>query len=375
MKKLIPFLYLFFIINHLNAQDLEQIFKPLLSAKNISYTDHILQKDLFSDQLFRDTAIAYFDYSAEDTLIKVQTAKYETWRDPNKLVLIDKNDSTYRLKNANEFAGLIYNSFNERLQRFFKENPKSKFLLPQKDTIVNDVPYLYYKYVSLDSIEHGKRVYTGMVLLVDKKNQIPAYLRVEDEGFIDDSENHIVFFEEHWITNLKLDDVNFLDIADMRIPEHIKLEVPRKIIPLLEKGTDSPVLGFRNEDGKEVRLSDFHGNTVLLNITWVGCPHCMQSIPMLNMLKEQFTNKNLKIISLYPLDNKENVLKMNQNFAVNYGFFLNNENTKGNLDKFNINGYPTFYLIDKNGKIIKGWSGYSKKISNEILASIQSSIH
>lgn len=96
---------------------------------------------------------------------------------------------------------------------------------------------------------------------------------------------------------------------------------------------------------------------------------------MLNMLKEQFTNKNLKIISLYPLDNKENVLKMNQSFAVNYGFFLNNENTKGNLDNFNINGYPTFYLIDKKGKIIKGWSGYSKKISNEILASIQSSIH
>gem|GEM_PF-2256504 len=354
----------------LGAQSLDEVISPILKAKNISYTDFILQKDLFSERLFRDTVIARFDYSIKDSLVKIKEGRYETWKDANKLVLIDYYENTYRLKKAQDFSGSIYNSFVERLNRLFTDWPQSKIILPIKDSIVNDIPYDFYQYVSFDSVKSGKRIYQSMKILVDKINHLPVYLREDSEGFIDGTQTHINFFEEHWINDFKLNDLTFGDISDMRIPEHIKLEAPIKRPPLLEKGIDSPPLNLINVHGDWTKLSNYKGKMVLLNITWVGCPHCMSSITMLNELYGKYKKDGLEIISIYPLDKGDEVHKMNTDFDVKYSFFRNTENTVPELEKFNVSGYPTFYLIDKYGKIIKGWSGYSLNISSDIFSLI-----
>lgn len=374
MNKVLLFLFLNFTVSFLSAQSLEQVITPLLKAENISYTDLTLTKDLFSDRLFSDTVLARFDYSKKDSLVKIRTGGSETWKDASKLVLIDYKDSTYRLKKAQEFSGSIYNSFFERLRRLFRDRPKSKMILPLKDSIVQGVPYNFYKYVSYDSLENGKRIYESMIILVDKINHTPVFLRTDSEGFINETQTHIVFFEEHLIKDLKLDNNNFEDISDMRVPEQIQLEVPTKRLPLLEKGIASPSLNVENERGDGVKISDYKGKMILLNITWVGCPHCMSSITMLNELDDKFKKDGLEIISVYPLDREDEVLKMNMDFDVKYSFFRNTDNTVTDLEKFNVSGYPTFYLIDKYGKIIKGWLGYSKEISSEITSVISTNL-
>lgn len=366
MKRVLFFIFQYFTIFILSAQSLEQVIAPILNSKNISYTDLILHKDLFSERLFRDTILAQFDYSSEDTLVKIRTGRYETWKDANKLVLIDNMERTYRLKNSQEFSGSIYNSFVERLNRLLKDMPQSRIILPIKDSIVNGIPYDLYQYVSLDSVENGKRIYHSEKILVDKMNHLPVYLRTDSEGYLDGTQTHINFFEEHWIKDLKLNDLSFEDISKIQIPEHIKLEAPIKRLPLLENSTVSPILNFINEQGDLTNLSNHKGKMVLLNITWVGCPHCMSSITMLNEIYDKYKKDGLEIISVYPLDKEDEVLSMNTDFDVRYSFVRNTENTVTDLEKFNVSGYPTFYLIDKNGKIIKGWPGYSGNIANEI---------
>ncbi|NCU04892.1 MAG: hypothetical protein GXC73_12980 [Chitinophagaceae bacterium] len=43
-----------------------------------------------------------------------------------------------------------------------------------------------------------------------------------------------------------------------------------------------------------------------------------------------------------------------------------NPDKSKNIDHYNVDGYPTFYLIDMRGNIIKGFKGYYKPLGNEL---------
>ena len=95
---------------------------------------------------------------------------------------------------------------------------------------------------------------------------------------------------------------------------------------------------------------------------------------MLNSLKEKYEKSGLEIISIYPLDKEEDILKMNTRFDVLYAFNKITLTTLDELKQFNVNGYPTFYILDTESKVIKGFSGYSEDIGKEVENLIQRSI-
>lgn len=119
-----------------------------------------------------------------------------------------------------------------------------------------------------------------------------------------------------------------------------------------------------NENGREMKLSDYKGKVILLNFWATWCPPCRKELPDLSALSGELKEKNFKMIGVSVDDNQEvlnNFLKTN-NLSYTILFEPN-----GLVNKYmdaagqNQNVVPQTYIIDKNGKVVEAIMGSKSK--------------
>lgn len=104
--------------------------------------------------------------------------------------------------------------------------------------------------------------------------------------------------------------------------------------------------------GKEFFISDLKGKVVLLNMWFINCPGCKVEYPGLQNLKRRLTAQrkidNVVLLSL-ALDEEE---KLKEFFKKNPLDFYNMANTDDICrGMYNVLGFPTNFILDKNGII------------------------
>jgi len=88
----------------------------------------------------------------------------------------------------------------------------------------------------------------------------------------------------------------------------------------------------------------------LLDFWFSGCTPCLKAVPKLNAFEED--NGNLIIIGIDPVDTEERFLKAIDKFKIEYAQTLVDGNSEL-PSYFNVGGYPTYVLIDPEGKYVK----------------------
>lgn len=125
-----------------------------------------------------------------------------------------------------------------------------------------------------------------------------------------------------------------------------------EIQPLLPVGTKAPDFSLPDLEGKIVRLKDFYNQkSVLIEVFATWCPHCQHSVPLLKKLQNVKTNK-LQILAMNagdPLDKPSTAPAFRQYFKVTYPIL--ERPSMALMDLYHVSGFPTFYLIGKDGKI------------------------
>ena len=114
-------------------------------------------------------------------------------------------------------------------------------------------------------------------------------------------------------------------------------------------GENAPDFILKDMSGKDVTLSSFKGKPIVLNFWATWCPYCRQERPYLKSLYEEYKDKDLVIIAV-SLDRSSKTVKrfLEQNPAP----YMVLTDTEGmTVALYNIMGYPTTYLINRNGKI------------------------
>jgi len=371
MNRRLPLLILFLLPILVLGQELQDAIQKFKSFKTLHFIDHVKYTDIFSQEVQIDTINGYFDYSSKDSLVQVKMPRYEAWRDSEKLISIQVPYKTYAIKEQSYLSPAIWNSLPNLMVKLENELKKAKEVKLEKDSVINGQAYKSYLITVFDSLDREKRVFKQTKVLLDKNSSLPVFIRMRSEGFLDNSDLHVTYSEEHDIKKISFDHQNFPDLKKLQVPSDFTLEVKKDSKPLLEKGTAVPMLRFMDHSGKPIDIQDMKGKLILLNISWVGCPHCILSIEMLNKLNEKYMSDQLSIVSIYPLDKREDVKKMNERFGVNYASYPNSSETSTDLEAYHISAYPVFYLMDKQGKIIKGFAGYSSAIGEEIEALIE----
>ncbi len=117
--------------------------------------------------------------------------------------------------------------------------------------------------------------------------------------------------------------------------------------------------------GKTHSLKEFKGKVVLLNFWATWCPACKEDIATLEILNREYKNSGLEIIGI-SLDKKGlgEVDSFVQQMKIPYTVLLGDESVVKSYG--GLKGVPTSFLLDKDGRIIKKYSG---QISHEAVSS------
>jgi thiol-disulfide isomerase/thioredoxin len=115
-------------------------------------------------------------------------------------------------------------------------------------------------------------------------------------------------------------------------------------------------------DGKTIKLADYAGKVVVLDIWATWCGPCRQEIPHLIELNNQYKAQGLEVVGLTMEDPATDVAKVNefaQQFKINYQLgWASREMAVGILQLSRNDSIPQTLIITRDGRILKHYVGF-----------------
>src|SRR5260370_41495265 len=129
--------------------------------------------------------------------------------------------------------------------------------------------------------------------------------------------------------------------------------------------TTAPEITLRDLDGKDLSLAQYKGKVVLVNFWATVCEPCRVEIPWLIEMQQNYSAKGFTVLGVDVDDEGRDVIAV---FVKNERFNVNGEKAQMNCpiligndaiaDKFGgLLGYPTSFLISRDGKEVKKVQG------------------
>jgi len=137
-------------------------------------------------------------------------------------------------------------------------------------------------------------------------------------------------------------------------------QLPSPKDKLLKPGQEAPDFEFLSINGSKIKLSDFRGKVVWLNIWRVGCPPCRKEMPYLEQLYSKFKDKGFVVLGFNCSDDKKIAMDFLHEHSVTFPNILDSSGaaTKTTSDDYKTRGVPVNFIIDREGKIAAAWYGY-----------------
>ena len=110
-------------------------------------------------------------------------------------------------------------------------------------------------------------------------------------------------------------------------------------------------------DGAPVSSADYDGKTLLITFFATWCPPCIQEIPTLMKLQQQFSNDIFSVVGLSVDEGGADVVaKLVKKRSINYPVLMADDVTARNFG--GVVGIPTTFLVNKEGNVVKKYPGY-----------------
>jgi thiol-disulfide isomerase/thioredoxin len=123
-------------------------------------------------------------------------------------------------------------------------------------------------------------------------------------------------------------------------------------------GKPAPELKGEDVDGKPLRLSDLRGKVVLLSFWATWCPPCMALVPRERMLVRRMDGKPFAVLGVNGDDDPADARKAVAAKKMSWRSFKDKRSEGDAISKeWGVPAWPTLYLIDHKGVILKRWVG------------------
>ncbi len=125
-----------------------------------------------------------------------------------------------------------------------------------------------------------------------------------------------------------------------------------------------------DKNGEEFKISSYKDQKyVLINFTSIGCAPCWFTYSQMNRAQDKYADK-LKIISVHHEDDtlREKWFEMAGRYKIDFkctSVWKVKNKEKVLFSDYNIPGFPYYFLIDKNGKVMGYWWGGKNEDSLE----------
>ncbi|OWK35650.1 TlpA family protein disulfide reductase [Fimbriiglobus ruber] len=122
------------------------------------------------------------------------------------------------------------------------------------------------------------------------------------------------------------------------------------LFPDLSEGKPVPEIAAKNVHDKDVKLSDFRGKVVVLDIWATWCPHCRAMIPHERAMVERLKDKPFAIVSISMDTQKETLTDFLATTKMPWPQWWVGDHSELAED-WNIEYFPTVFVIDARGVI------------------------
>jgi len=132
----------------------------------------------------------------------------------------------------------------------------------------------------------------------------------------------------------------------------------------LENGKTAPDFTLKDLSGKKVSLADFKDQVILLEFWAAWCPPCKEAMPNVQKLHDDLSGKGLKVLCVCThskLKELKGFLQDHPEYKMPVLFDPGQQNKAVGFEKYLIDGFPSFFVIGKDGKIIDSFKGFDEK--------------
>ena len=132
---------------------------------------------------------------------------------------------------------------------------------------------------------------------------------------------------------------------------------------LLAVGSPAPDFTAITPTGSMVRLSDYKGETVILDFWATWCVPCQRSMPHLESVYESVKSQNVAVLGLCVWDQQDAYRKWVAEKSAKYTFttaFDPAGRSPNSIPSklYGVSGIPTQYVIDKIGNVAADYAGF-----------------
>ena len=130
---------------------------------------------------------------------------------------------------------------------------------------------------------------------------------------------------------------------------------------------------LKSNTGKNLRLSDFRGQVVMINFWASWCGPCRQEMPILDQLYKRYGKLGFTLLGVNVEQDSSKANAYLKDIPVSFPILYDTENLTSKL--YNVNAMPTTVMVDRNGNmrfIHHGYKpGYEKDYKKQIKALIR----
>jgi peroxiredoxin len=205
-------------------------------------------------------------------------------------------------------------------------------------------------------------------LWIDKKDYLPIQYSIA----FDILEQQDTMYQYDEFKLLAFDpNVDTTKLTLESIPAEVTLKdyEPYKAPEPLSDGSLAPDWSLPTLTGDTVRLADLKGKVVLLDFFYKSCAPCCAAMPVLQGLYDKYKDQGFMMIGIDPIDDpeKDEMADFLAKRGITYTILFAERELS---DTYRIAGYPTLFLLDREGKIVEKHVGFGKGMEEKLEATL-----
>ena len=140
--------------------------------------------------------------------------------------------------------------------------------------------------------------------------------------------------------------------------------LPAKLYALPRPGQPAPNFKVVTTSGQTVTQENYRGHVLVIDFFATWCIPCREAVPHLVEMNRKFGKQGLQVLGMSADEDGERVVR---SFAeerhINYPLALADEAVQAD---FGIRAVPVMFVIDKKGKVVEVFRGFSDEIGRSM---------